>query len=158
MAGGSTFYSPPGKVNEVEHTFVADARHLLMKRMQTDEGRLAFLDEVRVLALTDPIPNDVCCVRRGFPKATWERFERTRSDASSPRRTACAPTSTWSPESPPRRATTTTFDGFRTALRRAGVSAVQLLEAEEERLRPEAARGRSDRASRPSPSEGLAKV
>ncbi len=29
--------------------------------------------EVRVIALTDPIPNDVCCVRRGFPKTVWQQ-------------------------------------------------------------------------------------
>ena len=39
------------------------------------ESRRAFLDEVRVLALTDPIPNDLCAVRKGFPEAMWDRFE-----------------------------------------------------------------------------------
>ena len=134
VAGGSSFYSPPGKVNEVEHTFVADARHLLMKRIPTDEGRLAFLDEVRVLALTDPIPNDVCCVRRGFPKSTWDRFERSlqkfiatpeglRAYLDLVAAVAARPCDDG------------TFDGFRSALRATGVSAVQLLEAEEEKLR-----------------------
>jgi len=134
VAGGSTFYSPPGKVNEIEHTFVADARHLIMKRIPTDEGRLAFLDEVRVLALTDPIPNDVCCVRRGFPKATWERFERSlqkfiatpeglRAYLDLVAAVAARPCDDG------------TFDGFRSALKTTGVSAVQLLEAEEEKLR-----------------------
>jgi ABC-type phosphate/phosphonate transport system substrate-binding protein len=134
VAGGSSFYSPPGKVNEIEHTYVADARHLVMKRIPTDEGRLAFLDQVRVLALTDPIPNDVCCVRRGFPKATWDRFERSlqkfiatpdglRAYLDLVAAVAARPTDD------------ATFDGFRSALRATGVSAVQLLEAEEEKLR-----------------------
>lgn len=134
VAGGSSFYSPPGKVNEIEHTYVADARHLVMKRIPTDEGRLAFLDEVRVLALTDPIPNDVCCVRRGFPKATWDRFERSlqkfiatpeglRAYLDLVAAVAARPSDDG------------TFDGFRAALRATGVSAVQLLEAEEEKLR-----------------------
>ena len=122
VAGGSSFYSPPGKVNEVEHTYVADARHLIMKRMTTDEARLAFLDEVRVLALTDPIPNDVCCVRRGFPKSTWDRFERSLQKFIA------------TPEGL-RAYLDLVFDGFRSALRATGVSAVQLLEAEEEKLR-----------------------
>lgn len=134
VAGGSSFYSPPGKVNEIEHTYVADARHLVMKRIPTDEGRLAFLDEVRVLALTDPIPNDVCCVRRGFPKATWDRFERSlqkfiatpeglRAYLDLVAAVAARPSDD------------ATFDGFRAALRATGVSAVKLLEAEEEKLR-----------------------
>jgi ABC-type phosphate/phosphonate transport system substrate-binding protein len=134
VAGGSTFYSPPGKVNEIEHTFVADARHLVMKRIPTDEGRLAFLDEVRVLALTDPIPNDVCCVRRGFPKATWDRFERSlqkfiatpeglRAYLDLVAAVAARPCDDLA------------FDGFRAALKATGVSAVQLLEAEEVKLR-----------------------
>lgn len=134
VAGGSTFYSPPGKVNEVEHTFVADARHLVMKRIPTDEGRLAFLDEVRVLALTDPIPNDVCCVRRGFPKATWDRFERSlRKFIATPEGLRAYLDLVASVDA--RSCDDSTFDGFRAALRETGVSAVQLLEAEEEKLR-----------------------
>jgi ABC-type phosphate/phosphonate transport system substrate-binding protein len=134
VAGGSTFYSPPGKVNEVEHTFVADARHLLMKRMATDEERLAFLDQVRVLALTDPIPNDVCCVRRGFPKATWERFERSlQKFIATPEGLRAYLDLVAAVAARP--CDDATFDGFRTALKATGVSAVQLLEAEEEKLR-----------------------
>ncbi len=54
---------------------VGDARFLILKNMATQVEREKFLDEVRILALTDPIPNDVCCVRRGFSETTWERFE-----------------------------------------------------------------------------------
>jgi ABC-type phosphate/phosphonate transport system substrate-binding protein len=134
VAGGSTFYSPPGKVNEVERTFVADARHLVMKRIPTDEGRLAFLDEVRVLALTDPIPNDVCCVRRGFPKATWDRFERSlQKFIATPEGLRAYLDLVAAVAAKP--CDDATFDGFRSALRTTGVSAVQLLEAEEEKLR-----------------------
>lgn len=134
VAGGSTFYSPPGKVNEVEHTFVADARHLLMKRLPTDEERLAFLEKVRVLALTDPIPNDVCCARKGFPKATWDRFERSlRKFIETPEGLRAYLDLVAAVAAKP--CDDGTFDGFRTALKATGVSAVQLLEAEEEKLR-----------------------
>ncbi len=134
VAGGSTFYSPPGKVNEVERTFVADARHLLMKRIPTDEGRLAYLDEVRVLALTDPIPNDVCCVRRGFPNPTWERFERSlQKFIATPEGLRAYLDLVAAVAAKP--CDDAAFNGFRTALRATGVSAVQLLEAEEEKLR-----------------------
>jgi ABC-type phosphate/phosphonate transport system substrate-binding protein len=134
VAGGSSFYSPPGKVNEVEHTFVADARHLLMKRLATDEERLAFLDQVRVVALTDPIPNDVCCVRRGFPKATWDRFERSlQKFIATPEGLRAYLDLVAAVAAKP--CDDATFDGFRAALRATGVSAVQLLEAEEEKLR-----------------------
>ena len=50
------------------------ARYLLLKRMDTDERRRKFLEDVRVLKLTDPIPNDLCAVRRGFPEKTWQKF------------------------------------------------------------------------------------
>ncbi|MBK8595231.1 MAG: PhnD/SsuA/transferrin family substrate-binding protein [Holophagales bacterium] len=134
VAGGSSFYSPPGKVNEVEHTYVADARHLVMKRMTTDEARLAFLDDVRVLALTDPIPNDVCCVRRGFPKSTWERFERSlQKFIATPEGLRAYLDLVAAVAARP--CDDTTFDGFRSALRATGVSAVQLLQAEEEKLK-----------------------
>ena len=134
VAGGSSFYSPPGKVNEIEHTYVADARHLVMKRIPTDEGRLAFLDQVRVLALTDPIPNDVCCVRRGFPKSTWDRFERSlQKFIATPEGLRAYLDLVAAVAARP--CDDATFDGFRSALRATGVSAVQLLEAEEEKLR-----------------------
>lgn len=134
VAGGSSFYSPPGKVNEVEHTFVADARHLLMKRLPTDEERLAFLEKVRVLALTDPIPNDVCCVRRGFPKAAWDRFERSlQKFIATPEGLRAYLDLVAAVAAKP--CDDATFDGFRSALKATGVSAVQLLEAEEEKLR-----------------------
>ena len=134
VAGGSSFYSPPGKVNEIEHTYVADARHLLMKRLPTDEERLAFLDQVRVLALTEPIPNDVCCVRRGFPKSTWDRFERSLQNfIATPEGLRAYLDLVAAVAARP--CDDGTFDGFRSALRATGVSAVQLLEAEEEKLR-----------------------
>lgn len=134
VAGGSSFYSPPGKVNEVEHTYVADARHLVMKRIPTDEGRLAFLDDVRVLALTDPIPNDVSCVRRGFPKPTWDRFERSlQKFIATPEGLRAYLDLVAAVAAQP--CDDATFDGFRSALRATGVSAVKLLEAEEEKLR-----------------------
>lgn len=72
---GATYYSPPSEKEVRDHTLVGDARRIITKRMQDDEARMRFISEVRLLALTDPIPNDVCCVRRGFSRRVWERFE-----------------------------------------------------------------------------------
>ena len=74
VAGGATFYSPPSAVNERDGTLVGDARFLIVKNMQTVDERRAYLEQVRVVALTDPIPNDVCCVRRGFSETVWQQF------------------------------------------------------------------------------------
>ncbi len=134
VAAGAVFYSPPGERERRERTFVGDARKLILKRFATDSERLRFLAEVRIVALTDPIPNDVCCVRKGFPRGTWERFARSLQrflDTEAGRSAyfdlvagvAAAPCDD------------TAFDGFRDALRRSGVSAGRLLEAEEAKLR-----------------------
>jgi len=134
VAGGATFYSPPSATNERDGTLVADARFLIVKNMKSAEERAAYLEQVRVLALTDPIPNDVCCVRRGFPEAVWQRFAASLDRfLATPNGqsayydlvagVAAAPCSDGD------------FDGFRNALRSSGVSAVGLLEAAEERLR-----------------------
>ena len=131
--GGATFYSPPSAANAADGTLVGDARFLLLKNMPTREERRELLEEVRVLALTAPIPNDVCCVRRGFPPALWDRFERSlqRFLETEEGRSAyydlvagvaAAPT------------TDAAFDGFREALAGSGVSAARLLEAEEQKL------------------------
>ena len=45
-----------------------------MERLDNDADRAYFLERLRVFALTDPIPSDVCCVRRGFPAETWDRL------------------------------------------------------------------------------------
>ncbi len=133
-AGGSAFWSPPGIVNQVEHTFVADARHLLMKRLATDEERLAFLEKVRVLALTDPIPNDVCCVRPGFPRPVWNRFRESlarflRTQAGQEAYLDLVAGVDAKP------CDDAVFDGFRATLKATGISAGALMEAEEARLR-----------------------
>jgi ABC-type phosphate/phosphonate transport system substrate-binding protein len=133
VAGGATFYSPPSAANEVDGTLVGDARFLIVKNMKTIEERERYLEEVRVLALTDPIPNDVCCVGRGFSATVWERFE------SSLRRfleTAEGRAAYYDLVAGVAAASCTDadFDDFRTALRESGVSASRLLEAEEERL------------------------
>jgi ABC-type phosphate/phosphonate transport system substrate-binding protein len=131
--GGSAFYSPPSPQQRAEGLFVGDARYLLMKRMPEQERRDAFLEEVRVLRKTDPIPNDLCAVRRGFPEQVWERFAESLArylDTDEGKETlfdllagvAAEPTDD------------SAFDGFREALALSGMSAVSLLAAEEEKL------------------------
>jgi len=133
VAGGAAFYSPPSAANLRDGTMVGDARFLIVKNMSSQEERAKLLDEVRIIALTDPIPNDVCCVRRGFSEVVWEQFEASMHrfletpDGRSAyydlvAGVAAAPT------------TDADFDDFRTALTEAGVSASALLEAAEARL------------------------
>jgi phosphonate transport system substrate-binding protein len=133
VSGGAAFYSPPSAANLRDGTLVGDARFLILKNMSSQEERAELLDQVRVLALTDPIPNDVCCVRRGFSKSVWGQFEASMQrflDTPDGRSAyydlvagvAAAP------------CTDADFDEFRTALSDAGVSASALLEAAEERL------------------------
>jgi ABC-type phosphate/phosphonate transport system substrate-binding protein len=133
VAGGASFYSPPSAANERDGTKVGDARFLILKNMADQETRDAFLETVRVIALTDPIPNDVCCVRRGFPESTWRDFEASLNrfletpDGQGAyydlvAGVAAAP------------CTDADFDEFRDALRKTGVSASKLLEAAEAKL------------------------
>jgi phosphonate transport system substrate-binding protein len=142
VAGGATFYSPPSAINERDGTLVADARFLIVKNMQSAEERAAYLEQVRVLALTDPIPNDVCCVRRGFPEAVWERFADSldRFLATPDGQGAYYDLVAGVAAAPCR---DSDFDGFRSALQSSGVSAVSLLEAAEERLRRQRSGGGS---------------
>ena len=72
---GSSFWSPPGKKQTEAGTLVGDARWLVSQRFETREQKRDFLDEVRVIARTDPIPNDVCATRKGFSEDLWQRFE-----------------------------------------------------------------------------------
>jgi ABC-type phosphate/phosphonate transport system substrate-binding protein len=101
--------------------------------MKTMEERRSYLEQVRIIALTDPIPNDVCCVRRGFPESVWRRFEASLGrfletpDGQGAyydlvAGVAAAP------------CTDADFDEFRDALRQSGVSAAKLLDAAEEKL------------------------
>ncbi len=131
--GGAAFYSPPNRQQREEGLFVGDARYLLLRRMADEATRLAFLNEVRVLRLTDPIPNDLCAIRRDFPAVTWRRFEDSLMrflDTEEGKATffdllaAVGVT----------RSSDSQFDGFRAAVRAAGVSAESLLEAEESKL------------------------
>ncbi len=133
VAAGSAFYSPPGEQQARDRTLVADARFIIMKRMPEYEERMQFLDEVRVLKLTDPIPNDLCCVRRGFPDKTWERFDRSlqRFLQTTAGQEAYFDLVAGVAAAP---CDDTAFDEFRSALREAGVSASKLLEAEEKKL------------------------
>lgn len=134
VAGGATFYSPPSAANERDGTLVGDARFLILKNMSSAEDRAELLEEVRIVALTDPIPNDVCCVRRGFPDAVWERFERSLGrfletpDGQGAYYDLVAGVAA-------ERCDDADFDGFRGALKQSGVSAIKLLEAAEEKLK-----------------------
>jgi phosphonate transport system substrate-binding protein len=140
VSGGATFYSPPSTVNSADGTLVGDARFLLLKNMNTAKDRSALLDEVRILTLTDPIPNDVCCVRAGFPDQTWRRFEASfqRFLATQEGRDAYydlvagVAARTCNDED---------FDDFRQALNDSGVSAAKLLDAAEEKLRARTRKG-----------------
>jgi phosphonate transport system substrate-binding protein len=133
VSGGAAFYSPPSAANLRDGTLVGDARFLILKNMSSQEERARLLDEVRVLALTDPIPNDVCCVRRGFSTSVWDQFEASMQrfletpDGRSAYYDLVAGVAA-------ARCTDADFDEFRTALSNAGVSASALLEAAEERL------------------------
>lgn len=133
VAGAAAFYSPPSPANERDGTRVGDARFLILKNMDSQERRDEFLETVRVIALTDPIPNDVCCVRRGFPQATWERFEASlgRFLATPDGQGAYYDLVAGVAAEP---CTDADFDDFRDALKRTGVSASKLLEAAEAKL------------------------
>jgi ABC-type phosphate/phosphonate transport system substrate-binding protein len=130
---GAGFYSPPNELQRQDQVFVGDARYLIIKRKETVEERLGLLDEIRVLALSDPIPNDLCAKRQGLSDATWERFEASlQRYLATPEgqevlfdvltAVGAAPTSD------------AAFDGFREALNTAGLSAEGLLEEAERKL------------------------
>jgi ABC-type phosphate/phosphonate transport system substrate-binding protein len=136
-AGGAAFYSPPSEREIRDRSLVGDARRLIIKRMQDEEARLKFLSEVRILALTDPIPNDVCVVRKGFPRKTWERFERSlQKFVATPEGRGAYHDLVAGVAAAP--CDDKVFDGFRAALAKAGISAIQLLDAEEAKLKGQA--------------------
>jgi phosphonate transport system substrate-binding protein len=140
VSGGAAFYSPPSAVNRRDGTVVGDARFLILKNMATQEDRAKLLDEVRILALTDPIPNDVCCVRRGFSETVWERFEASlqRFLETPEGRGAYYDLVAGVAAAP---CTDDDFEDFRSALTDAGVSASALLEAAERKLERQRTRG-----------------
>jgi ABC-type phosphate/phosphonate transport system substrate-binding protein len=133
VAGGATFYSPPSAANEQDGTVVGDARFLILKNMASTEDRARLLEEVRIIALTDPIPNDVCCVRRGFPDAVWDRFAASlgRFLETADGQGAYYDLVAGVAAEP---CTDADFDEFREALRQSGVSASRLLEVAEQKL------------------------
>ena len=116
-----------------DQVFVGDARYLIIKRKESLEERLALLDQIRVLALSDPIPNDLCAKREGLSEEVWERFEASLQRYLQTEEgqevlfdvltaVGAAPTDD------------AAFDGFRRALATAGLSAEGLLEEAERRL------------------------
>jgi len=133
VSGGAAFYSPPSAANRRDGTLVGDARFLILKNMTSEEERTKLLDEVRIIALTDPIPNDVCCVRRGFSETVWTQFEASLQrfletpDGRGAYYDLVAGVAA-------ARCSDADFDEFRAALTDAGVSASALLKAAEERL------------------------
>ena len=130
---GSAFYSPPGATQAREGTLVGDARMLLLKNMPDIETRRAFLDEVRILKLSDPIPNDVCASRAGLEPAIWERFEASlRRFLETPQGKEAYFDLVAGVEAA--KATDASFDGFRQALESSGMSADTLLDAAERKL------------------------
>ena len=132
-AGGSAFYSPPGERQARDGTLVGDARMLLLSRMPDMDTRRAFLDEVRIIALTDPIPNDVCAMRDGFSPTLWERFETSlQRYLQTPEGLESFFDLVAGVEAA--RTSDAAFDGFRNALDTSGMSADKLLEAEEAKL------------------------
>lgn len=134
VAAGAVFYSPPGEREVRDHTYVGDARRLILKRFPDDASRLHFLEEVRVVALTNAIPNDVCCVRKGFSRRVWDRFEQSlqrfleTDEGQAAYHDLVAGVAAAQCDD-------TAFDGFREALRQSGVDASRLLEAEEAKLK-----------------------
>ena len=131
--GGAAFYSPPGETQAREGTLVGDARMLLLSRMPDIETRRAFLDEVRIVALSNPIPNDLCAARAGFSKDLFQRFERsfrkfiTTQAGQEAFFDLVAGVDAASVDN-------SHFDGFRQALESSGMSADTLLEAAEKKL------------------------
>lgn len=138
--GGSAFYSPPGEKQAREGTLVGDARMLILNRMPDIETRRAFLDEVRLVALTDPIPNDVCAVREGFDPDLWRRFEesfRRFLETPSGREAYFDLVAGVAADT----TNDAAFDGFRQALDASGMSADKLLDAEERKLEAKRQKG-----------------
>lgn len=130
---GSTFYSPPGIKQREEKLYVGDARYIIMRRFQTDEERQEFLRTIRIVALTDPIPNDLCAARKGLSPEIFQRFLDSfkryldtpeGSDVFNALLTAVNVAEI----------DDSAFDGFRAALEASGMSAEGLMEAAEEKL------------------------
>jgi ABC-type phosphate/phosphonate transport system substrate-binding protein len=133
VAAGAIYYSPAGAQATGSGQVVGDARGRALERLESAEDRTYFLERLRVFALTDPIPSDVCCVRRGFPSGTWdrlhasvERFLATPDGRKSYLRlvggSGTAPTDDSS------------FTELRANLDSAGVDVVELLKIEEAKL------------------------
>ena len=131
--GGAVFFSPANATQREEGLVVGDGRYLILRRMNDPEARRKFLEEVRVVKLTDPIPNDLLAMRAGFPEEIFQRFKESFDrlletelggeiffDVLSAK--GAVPTDD------------SAYDGFRQALISAGVDAEGLLEAAERRL------------------------
>ena len=131
--GGAVFFSPANATQREEGLVVGDGRYLILRRMEDPAARQRFLEQVRVIRLTDPIPNDLLAAREGFPEPIYRRFKESFDrlletelggeiffDVLSAK--GAVPTDDGA------------YDGFRQALISAGVDAEGLLEAAERRL------------------------
>jgi len=139
VAAGAIYYSPAGSQAGTAGLAVGDARGRALERLEDDADRAYFLERLRVFALTDPIPSDVCCVSRQLPQATWQRLQESIEHfLATPDGRRCyvrlvggagvAPTSDQA------------FDELRHNLDAAGVDVVELLRVEEAKLgRPKGA-------------------
>jgi ABC-type phosphate/phosphonate transport system substrate-binding protein len=131
VAAGAVYYSPPSAGSAA--FAVGDARARALERLEDDGDRAYFLERVRVFALTDPVPSDVCCVRRDLPEATWrrlhasiERFLGTPEGRKVYVRLVGG--------AGVANATDAAFDEMRSNLDAAGVDVVELLRVEEAKL------------------------
>ncbi len=131
--GGAAFYSPPNDQQRREGVLVGDARYLITRRMNDPAARRALVDEVRVLALSDPIPNDLCAVRDGFPEHIWQRFAAS-FDRFLDTELGKAAFFDLLAGVGVGRTDDRGYDGFRAALATAEISAEGLLQAEEAKL------------------------
>ena len=131
--GGAAFYSPPNEQQRREKVLVGDARYLITRRMNDQNERQALVDDVRVLAISDPIPNDLCAVRAGFPPHIWERFQASFDrflETDEGKEAFFDLLAGVGGE----RTDDSGYDGFRIALESSTLSAEGLLEAEEAKL------------------------
>ena len=115
----------PDRLNSITNT--------MLRELYDCVRRVADDPEVRVVKLTDPIPNDLLAAREGFPEEIFKRFKGSFDrlletelggeiffDVLSAK--GAVPTDD------------SAYDGFRQALISAGVDAEGLLEAAERRL------------------------
>jgi ABC-type phosphate/phosphonate transport system substrate-binding protein len=127
-AGGAVYYSPAGSTQREDGSMVGDARGRFLRRLTSQQDRDRLLQQVRILALTDPIPSDVFCVRSGLPAETWSTLAASLQKVfRTPEGRQVLYELTGGVAVG--RTSDATFNGFRRALDEAGVSADEMLAA-----------------------------